>query len=505
MTTTPKPKAAVIGAGFGGLALAVRLQSSGFDVTVFEGREKPGGRAYVWHDEGFTFDAGPTVVTDPDCLKELFELGGRRIEDYVELLPVDPFYRLVWEDGDVFDYVNDQEKLDAQIARRNPADVEGYRRFHAYSEELYQKGYVELGAVPFLDFGSMIASAPALMKLQAWRSVYDKVAGFVKDEHVRQALSFHSLLVGGSPFATSSIYALIHALERRGGVWFPRGGTHALIRALVKLLEDLGGTIHLGQPIRKITTKAGRVTGVIRADGQFEAFDAVASNADVMHTYRRLLADDPRGAKVGKALEAKRWSPSLFVVYFGLKTTHPEIRHHTICFGNRYRELIGEIYGKDGLADDFSLYLHHPTASDPAMAPEGCSAFYALSPVPNLKTANIDWSVEGPKYRDKILAYLEKHYIPGLSADLVTSRFITPDDFVKDLNAWKGAAFSLEPILTQSAFFRTHNRDDVIPNLYFVGAGTHPGAGIPGVVGSAKATAGLMIDDYVVEGETLPA
>jgi phytoene desaturase len=492
-----KPRAAVIGSGFGGLALAIRLQSAGFDVTVFEGRDKPGGRAYVWEDEGFIFDAGPTVITDPDCLKELFTLSGRKIEDYVELLPVNPFYRLVWEDGDVFDYVNDQAELDRQIEARNPADVEGYRRFHAYSEELYQKGYVELGAVPFLNFGSMVAAAPALMKLQAWRSVYGKVASFVKDEHVRQALSFHSLLVGGSPFATSSIYALIHALERRGGVWFPRGGTGALIRGLVKLFEELGGRIALNAPISKITTAGGRVTGVIRHDGAFEAFDTVASNADIMHTYRELLVDDPRGKAASKALEKKRWSPSLFVIYFGLKAEHPDIRHHTICFGPRYRELIGDIYNKDTLSEDFSLYLHNPCATDPGMAPPGCSAFYVLSVVPNLETADVDWASEGEAYRDKILKYLEDRYIPNLSRDLVTCRIFTPDDFTSELNAWNGAAFSLEPILTQSAWFRTHNRDDRIPNLYFVGAGTHPGAGIPGVVGSAKATAGLMIPDLL--------
>lgn len=490
-------RVAVIGSGFGGLALAIRLQSAGLKVTVFEQRDKPGGRAYVWEDEGYIFDAGPTVITDPACLKELFQISGRKIEDCVELLPVDPFYRLVWEDGDVFDYVNDQAELDRQIAARNPADVDGYRRFHAYSEALYQKGYLELGAVPFLDFGSMIAAAPSLIKLQAWRSVYDKVSSFVKDEHIRQAMSFHSLLVGGSPFATSSIYALIHALERRGGVWFPKGGTGALIRALVRLFEDLGGKIALNTPVSRIQSTGNQVTGIVNRDGTVEAFDAIASNADIMHTYRDLLADNPRGASAGKALASKRWSPSLFVIYFGLKAEHPQLRHHTICFGPRFRELIGDIYNKDSLSEDFSLYLHSPCATDPGMAPPGCSSFYVLSVVPNLETASIDWSIQRDIYRDKILNYLEERYIPNLSRDLVTCRVFAPNDFTNELNAWRGAAFSLEPILTQSAFFRTHNRDDHISNLYFVGAGTHPGAGIPGVVGSAKATASLMIPDLI--------
>ncbi|MGA0600309.1 phytoene desaturase [Caulobacter sp. KR2-114] len=497
MTETSAKKIAVVGAGFGGLALAIRLQSGGCDVTLIEGRDKPGGRAYVYRDQGFTFDAGPTVITDPDCIEELFALSGRKSSDYVTLLPVAPFYRLCWEDGDVFDYVNDQAELDAQIARKNPADVAGYKRFLKYSEELYQEGYIKLGHVPFQQVGSMLASAPQLIKLEAYRSVYDKVCGFVKDDHLRQALSFHTLLVGGSPFAASSIYALIHALERRGGVWFAKGGTNALVSGLARLFQDLGGTLRLSDPVQEIRTERGRASGVVHADGSFEAFDAVASNADVMHTYASLLKNDPRGRSVGKALKRKRFSPSLFVLHFGLNQPQPHLRHHTICFGPRYRGLIDEIYGKNALADDFSLYLHSPCATDPDLAPPGCSAHYALSPVPHLGTADIDWAVEGPRYRDRILDYLEAHYIPHLRDNLVTTRIFTPKDFETELNAWQGSAFSLEPVLTQSAWFRTHNRDDVIPNLYFVGAGTHPGAGVPGVIGSAKATSGLMLSDLL--------
>ncbi len=495
--TQPSPRVAVVGAGFGGLALAVRLQSAGVATTLIEGRDKPGGRAYVYEDQGFTFDAGPTVITDPACLEELFTLSGRKMADYVTLLPVTPFYRLCWEDGHVFDYVNDQAKLDAQIAQRNPDDVAGYKRFLAFSEEVYQQGYVRLGHVPFQNFTSMLSAAPDLMRLQAYRSVYDKVCGYVKDDHLRQALSFHTLLVGGSPFAASSIYALIHALERRGGVWFAKGGTNALVKGLARLFQDLGGEFRVSDPVKQITTEAGRTTGIIHADGTFESFDAVASNADIVHTYDTLLKGSARGRAVAKSLKRRRFSPSLFVLHFGLKTPQPHLRHHTICFGNRYRGLIDEIYAKDGLAEDFSIYLHSPCATDPDMAPAGCSTHYALSPVPHLGTANIDWAVEGPRYRDKILAYLEQHYIPNLRADLVTSRIFTPKDFETELNAYQGSAFSLEPVLTQSAWFRTHNRDDVIPNLYFVGAGTHPGAGVPGVVGSAKATAGLMLDDLL--------
>jgi phytoene desaturase len=487
--------AAVIGAGFGGLALAIRLQSAGIQTNLFEKRDKPGGRAYVYADDGFTFDAGPTVITDPDCLEQLWALSGRRLADYVTLLPVTPFYQLCWEDGYRFDYANDQAEIDRQIAEKSPQDVEGYRRFLTYSEDLYREGYEKLGTVPFLNFWSMVKVAPQLMRLESHRSVYSKVSQFIRDDQLRQAFSFHSLLVGGNPFRTSSIYGLIHALERKGGVWFAKGGTGALIAAMVKLFEDLGGTLHLNAEIDRVEEQGDRVSGLVLKDGRSFAFDQIASNADVVHTYKHMLRNSARGQSNGRALEKKSFSMSLFVVYFGLKTTHPELKHHMVLFGSRYRELITEIFGADGLAEDFSLYLHAPSVTDDSLAPPGSSAYYVLSPVPHLGTAAIDWNVEGPKYRDRILKYLNDHYIRDLLDDLVTVRHFTPFDFRDELNAHLGSAFSVEPILTQSAWFRPHNRDDRISNLYIVGAGTHPGAGIPGVVGSAKATASLMIED----------
>jgi len=486
--------AVVVGAGFGGLALAIRLQAQGVQTTLLEKRDKPGGRAYVYEDQGFVFDAGPTVITDPSALEELFAAAGKRMTDYVEMLPVSPFYRLCWEDGSHFDYANDQESLDRQIHARNPADVEGYQRFLAYSKAVFEEGYIKLGAIPFLSFRDMIAAGPQLARLQAWRSVYGMVARFIQDEHLRQAFSFHSLLVGGNPFATSSIYTLIHALERKWGVWFPRGGTGALVKGMVKLFEDIGGRIELNAPVAAIETKDGRASGVRLQDGRVFAADAVASNADVVHTYEALLGQHPRGKAEGEALRKKRFSNSLFVLYFGLDHHHSQLRHHTVCFGPRYRELIKDIFNGESLAEDFSLYLHAPCITDPSLAPPGCGSHYVLAPVPHLGNAPIDWEVEGPLYRDRIFDYLEQRYMPGLRSQLVTSRIFTPVDFRDQLNAHHGSAFSLEPILTQSAWFRPHNRDADLPNLYLVGAGTHPGAGVPGVIGSAKATAGLMLE-----------
>lgn len=492
---TPKKQAIVIGAGFGGLALAIRLQAAGVQTTLLEKRDKPGGRAYVYHDEGFTFDAGPTVITDPSAIEELFKTAGKSMRDYVELLPVSPFYRLCWEDGTQFDYANDQSSLDRQIHSFNPADVQGYQRFLAYSKDVFREGYLKLGAVPFLSFRDMIRAAPQLARLQAWRSVYSMVSRFIEDEKLRQVFSFHSLLVGGNPFATSSIYTLIHALEREWGVWFPKGGTGALVQAMVKLFEDIGGKVELNADVASIEITGAKATGVRLTDGRKFDADSVASNADVVHTYEQLLAGNPRGQREAVRLKGQRFSNSLFVIHFGLKRQQPQLQHHTVCFGPRYRELIQQIFHGAELAEDFSLYLHAPCITDPSLAPPGCSSHYVLSPVPHLGNAPIDWEIEGPRYRDKIFDYLEKHYMPSLRDDLVTSRIFTPNDFHTELNAHLGSAFSLEPILRQSAWFRPHNRDASLSNVYLVGAGTHPGAGVPGVIGSAKATAGLMLED----------
>ena len=487
-------RACVVGAGFGGLALAIRLQSAGIATTVIEGRDRPGGRAYFWQRDGFTFDAGPTVVTDPDCLRELWALSGHDMDEDLELMPVMPFYRLNWPDGTNFDYSNDDENLRKEIAKLDPADVAGYDAFLRYAAGVYEEGYVKLGTVPFLDFKSMIKAAPALAKYQAWRSVYAMVSKYIRNEKLREALSFHTLLVGGNPMKTSSIYALIHKLEKDGGVWWTRGGTNRLIAGMVRHFERLGGTIRLGDPVARVETTGNRATAVHTQSGWSAQFDAVASNADIMHSYRDLLGDSHRGRKYAKGLAKKSFSPSLFVVHFGVEGTWPGIPHHMILFGPRYKGLLDDIYDKGVLPADFSIYLHHPTVTDPGMAPEGKSTFYALVPVAHLGKLAVDWDIVGPQLEKRILDEVGRRLIPDIHDRIVTSFHYTPKDFGHDLNAHLGSAFSLEPVLTQSAWFRGHNRDDVIDNFYLVGAGTHPGAGIPGVVGSAKATAGLMIE-----------
>lgn len=512
----PQRRAAVIGSGFGGLAAAIRLQAMGFETTCYEMRDKPGGRAYVYEDDGFTFDAGPTVITAPHCIDELFELAGRRREDYVDLIPVAPFYRLRWHDGTEFDYVGSEPELLEQIRRINPADVDGYKRFAEYTRKVFEKGYLELGATPFLRFSDMIRVTPDLMRLRADRSVYKTVSRFIRSEHLRQAFSFHPLLVGGNPLETSSIYTLIHWIEREWGVFFPRGGTGALVRGLVRLFEDLGGKLRLDCPVESVDvvtiTEEPATDGDSRRHaaganrtrhrltphgGPPENFDVVVSNADVHHTYSRLYSGHPAARKRSRQLERMEWSMSLFVMYFGTKRRYEDIAHHTILFGPRFQGLLKDIFHGRGLPADFSLYLHAPTVTDPSLAPDGCESFYVLSPVPHLGQAPIDWEQTQQQYGDLILEALEE-YLPGVRQSIVTRRHFTPREFQSELNAHHGSAFSVSPKLTQSAYFRPHNRDRAIPGLYIVGAGTHPGAGVPGVINTAKATANVIAQDYGV-------
>jgi phytoene desaturase len=488
-------RVAVIGSGFGGLAVAIRLQAAGVQTVLFEARDKPGGRAYVYEDSGFVFDGGPTVITAPHALDELFELCGRRREDYVEFLPIRPFYRLFWEDGTEFDYQGGESML-AAIRQLAPDDLPGYERFVDYTRRVFQKGYTELAAEPFLHFADMVRVAPSLAWLRADRSVYATVSRFVKNEHLRQALSFHSLLVGGNPFETSSIYTLIHYLEREWGVFFPRGGTGALVRALTRLFAELGGELRLATPVERVVVEEqrGRVRHLVSSrHAASEPFDAVVSNADLHHTYAKLYASHAEAAPVQRKLEASEWSMSLFVLYFGTDRGYP-LAHHNVLFGPRYRELLQEIFHGHALPEDFSLYLHAPSVSDPSLAPPGCASFYVLAPVPHLGHANLDWDTLGPRYADKILAALERR-MPDLRRHVVVQRFLTPRHFERELGSYVGSAFSLAPLLSQSAWFRPHNRDAKIPGLYLVGAGTHPGAGVPGVVASAKATARLVLAD----------
>ncbi len=494
-------RAAVIGSGFGGLAVAIRLAAAGFRTTVFEARDQPGGRAYVYRAGDFVFDGGPTVITAPPCLEELFAIAGRRLSDYVELLPVMPFYRLLWPDGDRLDYSGDVDHMIAQISRRSPGDAKGYRRFMEYSRAVFNTGYTELASTPFLRFRDMVRVAPELIRLRADRSVYGAVARFVRDEHVRQALSFHALLVGGNPFDTSAIYTLIPHLEHTWGVFFPRGGTGALVAALVRLLEELGGELRLGTPVERVAvtgTQRG-VRHLVTADRTAEAFDLVVSNADLHHTYAALYRGVPGADRMRRRIERLDWSMSLFVLYFGTDRPYTgDVVHHTVLFGPRYRGLLDDVFHGRALPRDFSLYLHAPTVTDPSLAPPGCGAFYVLAPVPHLGNAPLDWSALAAGYADRILEALEA-VLPELRRHVVVRRTLTPQGFATELRAHLGSAFSCAPRLDQSAWFRPHNRDPRIPRLYLVGAGTHPGAGIPGVIHSATATARIIGRDFGVE------
>jgi phytoene desaturase len=491
-----KPHAIVIGSGFGGLAAAVRLGARGWRVTVLEKLDAPGGRAYVHRQDGFTFDAGPTVITAPFLLEELWALCGRRLADDIDLRPVAPYYRIRFDDGTVFDYSGDAQAMRAEVARLAPDDVAGYERFLAASEAIYKVGFEQLGHVPFNTWADMARVLPALMRLEGYRTVYSLACKHVRDARLRVVLTFQSLLVGGNPFATTSVYCLIAFLERRWGVHFAMGGTGSLVRGLVNLVEGQGGTVRCGQAVARITSEQGRATGVRLASGQWLGADIVVSNADSATTYRDLVAPEDRRRWTDRRIEKARYSMSLFVWYFGTRRQYPDVAHHTIALGPRYRELLTDIFERKLLAQDFSLYLHRPTATDPSLAPPGCDAFYVLSPVPHLESGT-DWQARAEPYRQQIEQHLQATLLPGLKDEIVTSRMLTPQDFQDRLSSFRGAAFGLEPVLTQSAWFRPHNRSEELKGLYLVGAGTHPGAGLPGVLSSAR-----VLDSLVPHADT---
>ncbi len=485
MSTDKRRHAVVIGSGFGGLAAAVRLGARGWRVTVLEKNDQPGGRARVFREGGFTFDAGPTVVTAPFLFEELWSLCGKRMSDDIDMRPVTPFYRIRFDDGAVFDYTGDAAAMRREVAKLSPGDVEGYERFVAMSERIFKVGFEALAHVPFGTWSSMLKIAPDMVQLESYRTVYGLVAKFVKDERLRQVMSFHPLLVGGNPFSTTSIYTLIAFLERKWGVHFPMGGTGALVSGLVKLIEGHGNAVRLNSEVRRILIEGGRAVGVELEDGEKIRADAVVSNADSAWTYRYLVDPAHRRAWTDRRIERARYSMSLFVWYFGTKRKYEDVAHHTILLGPRYKELLHDIFERKVLADDFSLYLHRPTATDPSLAPDGCDAFYVLSPVPHLDSG-VDWRAKAEPYRKAVERYLSRTVMPGLADEVVASRTLTPREFHEDLLSIKGAAFGMEPVLTQSAYFRPHNKSEDIEGLYLVGAGTHPGAGMPGVLSSAR-------------------
>lgn len=489
--------AIVIGSGFGGLAAAVRLGARGYRVTVLEKLEAPGGRAGTFHRDGFTFDAGPTIITAPFLFEELWSLCGRRLADEVQLRSLSPFYRIMFPDGEHFDCSADAAQMRREVLRHAPRDLSGYLRLIALSESIYRVGFEQLGDVPFGSWREMVRILPAILRLKGYRSVHGLVASLVRSEKLRQVLSFHPLLIGGNPFTTTAIYALIMHLERRWGVHYVMGGTGRLVRGLVGLIEAQGGQLRCQAPVAAIRLRGPRACGVRLQGGEEIDADVIVSNADAATTYRDLIDPAARPRWSNARIERASYSMSLFVWYFGTRRRYDSVPHHTILLGARYRGLLEDIFRHKRLAADFSLYLHRPTATDASMAPAGCDAFYVLSPVPN-QQSGIDWRQAAEPYRRAIAAHLAATVLPDLEAQIVTSQVTTPLDFEQRLGSFRGAAFAMEPLFTQSAWFRPHNRSEDIERLYLVGAGTHPGAGVPGVLSSAR-----VLDRLIPHAATL--
>jgi phytoene desaturase len=495
-TSESRPHAIVIGAGFGGLAAAIRLGARGYRVTLLERLAEPGGRASVFRQDGFSFDAGPTIITAPFLLEELWALAGKKLSDDVLLHSVSPFYRIHFNDGSSFDCASDPDFMRAQVRKLAPADLPGYEKFVALSEAIYKIGFERLAHKAFGSVADMLRILPDLVKLSGYRSVAGLVNKHIRDPRLRIALSFHPLLVGGNPLNTSAIYCLILYLERKSGVHFPAGGTGALVSGMANLIRGQGGRIRINATVAEICSENGKATGVKMESGEVMDADIIVSNACAGHTYKNLLAKTARRRWTDKKLARSKFSMGLFVWYFGTGRQWSDVPHHTILLGPRHDELLRDIFDRKILAGDFSLYLHRPTATDPSLAPPGCDGFYVLSPVPNLQ-GDINWSEKAEPYRAAIEKTLNEGVLPGLTGSIVTSRLMTPDDFATNYLSLHGAGFGLEPRLLQSAWFRPHNRSEELENLFLVGAGTHPGAGVPGVLSSAR-----VLDEVVPDAVT---
>ena len=478
-------KIVVIGSGFGGIASALRLKAKKYDVTLIEKHQDLGGRARVFKKNGFIFDGGPTVITAPYLIKELFELFNKDSKDYINLVPLKTWYRFIFDDGSSFDYSGNENEMKNQIERISKNDVKGYQDLLKFTKKIFDKGFLELSDVPFNKPGFMFKQLPALLNLKSYKSVYSFVSSYVKNTNLRRMLSMHPLLVGGNPFTTTSIYGLILYLEKKWGIHYSMGGTGQIIKGLEKLMIEEGIEIIKGQEVKKIIYNNNKVQGV-KLDNQKEInADNVVCNADPPDVYDKLLDQVSDKTIFNWKRKRMEYSMGLFVYYFGTKKVYEKVEHHTIKFGNKYKEHLDDIFNNKKLNNDISYYLHRPTATDKSMAPKGNDCFYVLVPVPN-NQSNIDWTVEGDKFKDLVIEKMEKTLLPNLRENIIEDFYLTPDYFEKELNTKYGSGFSVQPKFSQSAYFRFHNKSEVCDGLYFVGAGTHPGAGVPGVLSSAK-------------------
>lgn len=481
----------IVGAGFGGIATALRCRAMGHDVTLLDRLDSLGGRAQVFEKDGFRHDAGPTVITAPFLFEELFELFDKKLENYAKLVPLETWYDFYFDDKSTFSYRGDITHTFEEIARFDKRDVAGYKALLKISEKIFQLGFEQLSSQPFSRFSSMLEQAPALIRLQSYRTVYGLVSKYIKNEHLRKIFSVHPLLVGGNPYTTTSIYTLIHYLERKWGIHFCMGGTGALVDALKNLMLEEGISIRLNADVDQIIIQEGVACGVQLGTGDVIEADNVVFNGDAPHAYRALLPAYLKRQPIRRPDAAAKYSMGLYVLYFGTRKTYPDIAHHTIWLGPRHKELLADIFDRHIIPKDFSLYLHRPTATDPSFAPPGCDSFYVLCPVSNLLSGT-DWGDEGPQLRDRIVKALDDTIMPGLADCICADFWMTPEDFKDRYRSEHGAGFSIAPVLSQSAYFRYHNRDPDVGNLYFTGAGTHPGAGLPGVLSSAKVVENLM-------------